>query len=246
MAIHPASLQRMRETAPCWISAVDLLNAAIAIDEDPAVLHKGAELALRASGTVQEEEARLIQSILEGALRGFRPAPSALALTRRWRGTNVASPRAWNLLADLQFTGRVHALSAAEMISHKDHPVLAIYDADVVIDLVAGPAIALMLMAENQIEVWRGQARSGRGAAYLPSAAHSIVIDVEAAVAKAFGFGDAVAAGAPVNSVNTRYGFTSYGGGFPADFSSDTIKMMKELAWARELPGAELMPQTDS
>jgi hypothetical protein len=246
MTTYPVSIQRIRETAPCWISAATLLNAAVAIDQDPSVLHGTAELALRASATVQDPEARIIRSIVEGALRGLRPDPAALALVRRWRGTDVASDRAWDLLAELQFTGRVHALTGAEIAAHKDRPVLAIYDADVVIDLVTGPAIALIIMAEGQIEVWRGQARSGRGAVYLPSAGHSIALNVEAAVADAFGFGDAVAAGAPIHSANLRYGFTSYGGDFPSDFGPDKLEVIKELAWARELPGSELMPQMGS
>ena len=238
MSIHPTSIQRTREMAPCWISAADLLDAAIAIDKDPGVLHKGAELALCPSGTVQEHEARLIQSILEGALRDLRPNRAAVALARRWGGEEGASAYAWECLEILQFTGRVHALNADEVVAHSNHPMVAIYDTDVVIDLVKGLSIALMFLAESHIEVWRRQARSGRGAAYLPSAEGPIAIEVEALVATAYGLGEAVVAGSPINSANLRYGFTSFGGSFPSDFHPDVIKSVKDLAWARELPGA--------
>ena len=67
---------------------------------------------------------------------------------------------------------------------------------------------------------------------------------VEAMVATRFGFGDAVAAGAPVHSVNTRFGFTSLGGHFPDHFRLDDLEVAQQLAYARELPGAPIMPRT--
>lgn len=145
---------------------------------------------------MQEHEARLIQSILEGVLRDLRPNRAAVALARRWGGEEEASAYAWDRLENLQFTGRVYALIADEVIAHNNHPMIAIYDTDVVIDLVKGLSIALMFLAENQIELWRRQARSGREAVYLPSAEDPIAIEVEALVAAAFGFGEAVVAGA--------------------------------------------------
>jgi hypothetical protein len=244
MPISHSSIERIRRATPCWIAAFTLLTAAARIDAEPTVLSRTAELALRASGTVQEHEAKVIQSILDTALRGLQPDPAALELARRWGGEEIASPEAWDALAKLQFTGQVHALTTAEILAHKDHPVITIYDSDLVIDLVTGPAIALLLVAEDHVELWRNQVRSGRRAMYVPSAGNAIAMDVEAIVAEAFGFGDAVAAAAHVQSANVRYGFTSYGGAFPADFQPDTLQALQELAWARELPGAELMPQT--
>jgi hypothetical protein len=229
--------QQFQDHLRGWITAPDLWAAARSIGQDPTVVVRRAELALRASGSIQQHEARLIRDIMEEGLRGLRLDPAAIRVARELAPLGLAKSAAWDTLGELAFAGRIHALSDDEIARHKDHPVIGVYDVDVLIDLIWGPAIMLMVLVESHLDIWRPQARASRHALYLATASHPLAIYVEGRVAAAFGFEMARRAGAEVHVANVRYGFVSVAGRFPEDFDDQRVEAARRLARDPNLPG---------
>jgi hypothetical protein len=236
-----------RESLQSWITLIDVIAAAYSIRKHPIRTRARSQLWFRANSLTHGNDGNL-REILEEGLRGLRPHPDVIAVARRLVRPENLPDQVWDEVAELTFAGTIRELYPTESLEQADagYPVLLLEDADVVLDLVLGPATMLTLKVESLLDTWRESRQYLRDALYLPSAGWGVPLFVESRVAGSLGYEQPQAAGRALRAVNIRYGFLSVSGKFPDDFDQDVLTTGRRIARERAVPGVDpLMPQSD-